>query len=86
MMNGFSIANVQGYEIIDSRGNLTVRARVTLESGIRATGDAPSGASKGTREAVELRDKDGSVKGAVDSINYYISPALMGLDVREQGK
>ena len=86
MMNGFSIAKVQGYEIIDSRGNLTVRARVTLESGIRATGDAPSGASKGTREAVELRDKDGSVKGAVDSINYYISPALMGLDVREQGK
>ena len=86
MMNGFSIAKVQGYEIIDSRGNLTVRARVTLESVIRATGDAPSGASKGTREAVELRDKDGSVKGAVDSINYYISPALMGLDVREQGK
>lgn len=86
MMNGFSIAKVQGYEIIDSRGNLTVRARVTLESGIRATGDAPSGASKGTREAVELRDKDGSVKGAVDSIDYYISPALMGLDVREQGK
>ncbi|BCS94185.1 phosphopyruvate hydratase [Metallosphaera javensis (ex Sakai et al. 2022)] len=86
MMNGFSIAKVQGYEIIDSRGNLTVRAKVTLESGIRATGDAPSGASKGTREAIELRDKDGSVKGAVDSINYYISPALTGLDVREQGR
>ncbi len=85
-MNGFSIARVHGYEIIDSRGNPTVRTRITLESGIRATGDAPSGASKGTREAVELRDRDGSVKEAVDSVNYYISPALSGLDVREQTK
>ncbi|QKQ99318.1 phosphopyruvate hydratase [Metallosphaera tengchongensis] len=84
MLNGFSIARIQGIEIIDSRGNPTVRAKVTLESGIKATGDAPSGASKGTREAVEIRDPNGSVRGALNSINYYISPALTGVDSRNQ--
>ncbi|MEM3276978.1 MAG: phosphopyruvate hydratase [Metallosphaera sp.] len=86
MMNGFSIARIRGFEIIDSRGNPTVRAKVTLESGISASGDAPAGASKGEREAVELRGPDGSVKAAIDSINFYISPTLAGLDSRDQAK
>ncbi|HEY5720137.1 MAG TPA: phosphopyruvate hydratase, partial [Gammaproteobacteria bacterium] len=52
------IAEVHGREIIDSRGNPTVEADVVLESGIVGRAAAPSGASTGTREAVELRDGD----------------------------
>lgn len=53
-----TIASVLGREILDSRGNPTVEVEVTLESGIIARAAVPSGASTGTREALELRDGD----------------------------
>jgi len=84
MMSDLSIFDLKGFEIIDSRGNFTVRAKVKLGCGVTATGDAPAGASKGSREVVELRDERGSVEMAVRSINYYISPALIGMDSKFQ--
>ncbi|AWR94953.1 phosphopyruvate hydratase [Acidianus brierleyi] len=86
MSDIFEIKKVEGLEIIDSRGNFTVRSFVTTKGGVRDFGDAPAGASKGEREAVELRDKDGGVRSAVRSINYYINYALAKLDVRDQDK
>ncbi|ARM76512.1 phosphopyruvate hydratase [Acidianus manzaensis] len=84
MSDEFAIKKVKGMEIIDSRGNRTIRTFVTIEKGISSFGDAPAGASKGSREALELRDSKGSVKPAVDAVNNYISTALSGLDVRRQ--
>lgn len=86
MSDIFEIKKVEGLEIIDSRGNFTVRSFVTTKGGVRDFGDAPAGASKGEREAVELRDKDGGVRNAIRSINYYINYALAKLDVRDQDK
>ena len=83
---GFSITNVYGREIIDSRGNPTVEAVVTLEGGIHGQAAVPSGASTGQFEALELRDKDPSRFGgkgvlkAVGHINKEIREALTGLD------
>lgn len=81
---------VTGREILDSRGNPTVEVDIELESGLKRYAAVPSGASKGTYEAVELRDsKDrryggqGVVK-AVENINKIIRPALIGHDVTEQ--
>ncbi|MES2662472.1 MAG: phosphopyruvate hydratase, partial [Pseudomonadota bacterium] len=86
------ISDIRGREILDSRGNPTVEAEVTLDSGVRVQACAPSGASTGTREAVELRDQDpkryngkGTLK-AVSSINCEIREALMGLEVKDQHK
>ncbi len=84
MNSGFEIKKVEAIEILDSRGNFTVRTFVTTEGGVRDFGDAPAGASRGTREAVELRDQDGGVSKAVESVNYYINYALHGMDVRDQ--
>ncbi|AWR97743.1 phosphopyruvate hydratase [Acidianus sulfidivorans JP7] len=84
MSNGFAIRKVKAMEIIDSRGNRTIRTFVSTENGITSFGDAPAGASKGSREALELRDNKGSVKPAVDAVNNYINTALSGLDVRRQ--
>ncbi|MFB0949694.1 MAG: phosphopyruvate hydratase, partial [Halioglobus sp.] len=53
-----SITNIQAFEVMDSRGNPTVMAEVTLKSGEEGTAFAPSGASTGSREALELRDGD----------------------------
>ncbi len=86
MSDIFEIKKVEGLEIIDSRGNFTVRSFVTTKGGVMDFGDAPAGASKGEREAVELRDKDGEVNNAIRSINYYINYALANLDVRDQDK
>ncbi len=83
---GYSITNVYGREIIDSRGNPTVEAVVTLECGIHGQASVPSGASTGQFEALELRDKDPSRFGgkgvlkAVGHINKEIREALIGMD------
>ena len=78
------IKRVIGRQIIDSRGTPTVEAEVFLENGVRARGIAPSGASTGKYEAVELRDNDPSsyfgkgVSKAVSNINITISKKLTG--------
>jgi enolase len=85
------ITDIRGREIIDSRGNPTVEADVVLDSGVRGRAAVPSGASTGTREAVELRDNDPKRYGgkgvlrAVEHINTVLRQALLGADPREQG-
>jgi enolase len=85
-----AIVDVIGREILDSRGNPTVEADVLLESGIMGRAAVPSGASTGTREAVELRDGDSGrylgkgVLKAVENINTEICEAIIGLDADEQ--
>ena len=85
-MTELIIENVKGREILDSRGNPTVEAEVTLIDGTVATGTAPSGASTGEFEALELRDGDKSrylgkgVTKAVENINTVIADAIIGLD------
>ncbi|TFH08848.1 MAG: phosphopyruvate hydratase [Nitrosomonadales bacterium] len=85
-----AIVDIFAREILDSRGNPTVEAEVLLESGIQGRASVPSGASVGTKEAVELRDNDAQryfgkgVLKAVENVNGEISEALMGLDVIEQ--
>jgi enolase len=84
------IQNIHGQEILDSRGNPTVRVEVTLNNGIRAASCVPSGASTGTREAVELRDGDPKRYGgkgvlkAVANVNEIIAPALKGRSAADQ--
>ncbi len=84
------IKEVRGVEIIDSRGNPTVAALVTLESGATGYAAAPSGASTGTHEAVELRDKDPKryggkgVSNAVANVNGELRSALIGKSARDQ--
>jgi enolase len=85
-----SIVDVVAREILDSRGNPTVEADVLLESGVMGRAAVPSGASTGSREAIELRDGDTSrylgkgVIQAVENINTEISEAIIGLDAQEQ--
>jgi len=84
------IADVRGREILDSRGNPTVECDVILESGARGRAAVPSGASTGTREAVELRDGDKKrylgkgVLKAVEHVNTVLKQAVRGVDPREQ--
>jgi len=84
------ISRIIGREILDSRGNPTVEADVYLESGVMGRAAAPSGASTGSREALELRDGDKSrylgkgVTKAVDAINDKIAPVLLGKDALAQ--
>ncbi|PLW68093.1 phosphopyruvate hydratase [Pseudohalioglobus lutimaris] len=85
-----NIANIQAFEVMDSRGNPTVMAEVTLESGAVGSACAPSGASTGSREALELRDGDASrylgkgVLNAVANINGPIRDLLLGRDAVAQ--
>ena len=85
-----SISEIRGREILDSRGNPTVEADVTLEDGTMARAAVPSGASTGTREAVELRDGDKSrylgkgVTKAVHNVNDEIRDALVGEKFEDQ--
>ena len=85
-----AIVDIIGREIIDSRGNPTVECDVLLESGAMGRAAVPSGASTGSREAIELRDGDRDrymgkgVLKAVDHINTEIAEAIMGLDASEQ--
>jgi enolase len=89
MMNYLEIEKVIGREIIDSRGNPTVEAEVHLADGTIATGAAPSGASTGEFEALELRDGDKAryggkgVLNAVHNINTVIHYALVGMDASD---
>jgi len=82
--------DIVGREILDSRGNPTVECDVLLESGTMGRAAVPSGASTGSREAIELRDGDHmrylgkGVRKAVDYINSEISEAVLGLDASEQ--
>lgn len=84
------IASVSAYQIFDSRGNPTVEAEVVLENGMSGRGAAPSGASKGRFEALELRDGDAgcfrgkSVLQAVANVDGEIARALAGRDVTDQ--
>jgi enolase len=85
-----AIVDIVGREILDSRGNPTVECDVLLESGTMGRAAVPSGASTGSREAIELRDGDKSrylgkgVLRAVGHINTEISEAVLGLDASEQ--
>jgi enolase len=85
-----AIVDVVAREILDSRGNPTVEADVLLESGVMGRAAVPSGASTGSREAIELRDGDSGRFGgkgvlkAVEHVNTEISEAIVGLDASEQ--
>ncbi|MGA8204192.1 MAG: phosphopyruvate hydratase [Woeseiaceae bacterium] len=84
------IKEIQGREILDSRGNPTVEADVTLDNGSKGRAAVPSGASTGTREAVELRDGDKSrylgkgVRNAVGNVNGVLREALIGVEFEDQ--
>lgn len=90
-MNG-KIDGVQALEVLDSRGNPTVRVCVTLENGVHAVASVPSGASTGENEAVELRDGDNRRYGgkgvlkAVANINDVIAPAIIGMSPKHQAE
>ncbi len=85
-----SIVDIVAREILDSRGNPTVETDVLLESGVSGRAAVPSGASTGSREAIELRDGDNSrylgkgVLKAAENINTEICEAIVGLDAMEQ--
>ncbi|NMG34023.1 phosphopyruvate hydratase [Azoarcus sp. TTM-91] len=85
-----AIVDVIAREILDSRGNPTVEADVLLESGVMGRAAVPSGASTGSREAIELRDGEAGrylgkgVLRAVENVNTEISEAIIGLDAEEQ--
>ncbi|MGH8480903.1 MAG: phosphopyruvate hydratase [Nevskiaceae bacterium] len=86
------IVKVTGLEVLDSRGNPTVEAEVWLKSGAHGRAAAPSGASTGTREAVELRDGDKGrylgkgVQHAVANVNKALAKRVTGLDAQDQEK
>ncbi|HIT90321.1 MAG TPA: phosphopyruvate hydratase [Candidatus Merdenecus merdavium] len=88
-MANLKISEVKGREVIDSRGNPTVEAEVILENGVKGRGIAPSGASTGIFEALELRDNDPNkfggkgVSKAVENINTTIHDILKGKDVSD---
>jgi enolase len=85
-----SIVDIIGREILDSRGNPTIECDVLLESGVMGRAAVPSGASTGSREAIELRDGDKGrylgkgVLKAIETLNTEISEAVMGLEANEQ--
>ena len=84
------IVDVRGREILDSRGNPTVEVDVWLSSGAMGRAAVPSGASTGTREALELRDKrlkrygGKGVTKAIENINRIIMPEILGSDAADQ--
>src|SRR5512144_1173935 len=84
------ITQIKGREVLDSRGNPTVEVDIILASGAKGTAAVPSGASTGTREAVELRDGDAKrylgkgVLKAVANVNGEISQAIVGIDANDQ--
>lgn len=89
---GKKIAAIHALEILDSRGNPTVRVHVTLEGGMKVSASVPSGASTGENEALELRDGDKKRYGgkgvlkAVRNVNEQIAPHLLGLDCSRQSE
>ena len=89
---GRKITAVHALEILDSRGNPTVRVHVTLDNGVAVSASVPSGASTGVNEALELRDDDkkryggNGVLKAVANVNGIIAPKLIGLDPARQAE
>jgi|TARA_Y100000385_G_scaffold101904_1_gene105345 enolase len=84
-----TIQSIKAIQVLDSRGLPTVSCSICLENGAKASAIVPSGASTGTKEALELRDggtpyMGKGVKKAVDNINKIISPLVVGLDPRDQ--
>ncbi len=85
-----AIVDVIAREILDSRGNPTIEADVVLDSGVSGRAAVPSGASTGSKEAIELRDGDAArylgkgVLKAVENVNTEICEAIVGLDATEQ--
>ena len=84
-----AIASVLGRRVWDSRGQPTVEVDVTLASGAHGRAIAPAGASRGLREAIDLRDGGEQLRGkgvgrAVDNVNGMIASALLGVDARDQ--
>ncbi|HMA30112.1 MAG TPA: phosphopyruvate hydratase [Thermoanaerobaculia bacterium] len=88
----YSIESIHAREILDSRGNPTVEVECLLESGASGRAGVPSGASTGTREALELRDGDKKrfggkgVLSAVKHVNETIAPEVLGMDARQQAE
>jgi enolase len=88
----YAIESLHGREILDSRGNPTIEVECVLESGASARAGVPSGASTGSREALELRDGDKKryggkgVKDAVANVGKTIAPELIGMDARQQAE
>src|SRR5205085_12245180 len=86
-----AIVDVIAREILDSRGNPTIEADVVLESGVSGRAAVPSGASTGSKEAIELRDGEATryfgkgVLQAVEHVNTEICEAILGPDASEQG-
>jgi enolase len=83
------IKSIQAIQVIDSRGTPTISCKITLENGIFATSMVPSGASTGSREALELRDGGKAYMGkgvqkAINNIHEIIAPALLGMDATNQ--
>lgn len=89
-MNGLKIERIEGRQVLDSRGNPTVEAQITLQNGVTAGAIVPSGASTGEHEAHELRDNNMALYGgksvtqAVENINSKILPKLKGASVLRQ--
>ena len=89
-MNGLRIERIEGRQVLDSRGNPTVEAQITLQNGVTAGAIVPSGASTGEHEAHELRDGNMALYGgksvtqAVENINSKILPKLKGASVLRQ--
>lgn len=89
-MNGLKIERIEGRQVLDSRGNPTVEAQITLQNGVTASAIVPSGASTGEHEAHELRDGNMALYGgksvtqAVENINSKILPKLKGASVLRQ--
>jgi len=87
-----TIASITAFEILDSRGNPTVRVRLSLASGIAVSASVPSGASTGENEAAEKRDGDAAryggrgVRQAVAAVRDVIAPALVGMDATRQAE
>src|SRR5438128_10585467 len=85
-----NIRTINAREILDSRGNPTIEVDVALESGARGWAAVPSGASTGTREALELRDGDRTrylgkgVRKAVENVHKVLAPSLLGREAADQ--
>jgi enolase len=92
MIMNSKISTIRGLEILDSRGNPTLRVSLTLDNGVTASASVPSGASTGENEAVELRDGDKKryggkgVQKAVAHVNETLAPRLIGLDPSRQAE
>ena len=86
------ISSIFAHEILDSRGNPTVRVHLSLDNGIRVSSSVPSGASTGANEAVELRDGDMAryggkgVRNAIANVNNVLAPKLIGFDPSRQAE